>query len=408
MPVYESSALDAAGKNVQGIVDADSPAAARQKIRSQGQYPVSVEEAAGRARFSFKGFSLPLHGAGWVRAQDIHLSTRQLATLLGAGIPLAPALGSLIEQGEERALKTVLAQLREAVHEGQSFSSALAAHPRLFSAIYINMVRAGEASGTLHLVLDQLAEFGERQQALHARIRGAMLYPVFMAVVGITVLAFLITFILPSITSVFAGSEQALPLPTTMLMALSAVLRTYWLPLLLLIFALIAGLRHLLHTPEGQLRWHKVQLSLPFFKGLIRKQAAARFSRALASLLHSGVPLVDALAIVSNVVGNVLIARTVEDARQELEKGQSLAAHFRGKANFPPMLVQMMAVGEQSGELDTMLARAADSYERELESKIMALTTMIEPVMILLMGAAVAFIVVAVLLPIFEMNQLIR
>ena len=414
MPVYEYTALNTQGKTVQGIVDADSPAAARQKIRSQGNYPVTVEETSAKPRFSVRGFTLPLSGpgwagwTGWIRAQDIHLITRQLATLLAAGIPLAPALSGLIEQGEQRALKTVLAQLREAVHEGQSFSSALSAHARLFSPIYINMVRAGEASGTLHLVLEQLAEFGERQQALHARIRGAMLYPLFMAVVGVAVLAFLITFILPSITSVFAGSEQALPLPTTMLMGLSAVLRAYWLPLLLLVFALIAGLRHFLHTAAGEQRWHKLQLSLPIFKGLIRKQAAARFSRGLASLLHSGVPLVDALAIVSNMVGNVHIARTVQDSRLELEKGQSLAAHFRGKPYFPPMLVQMMAVGEQSGELDTMLARAADSYERELETKIMALTSMIEPVMILLMGAAVAFIVVAVLLPIFEMNQLIR
>ena len=409
MPVYEYSALDAAtGKTVQGIVDADSPAAARHKIRSQGNYPVSVAEAADKRRLSFKGFSLPPLGAGWIRAQDIHLITRQLATLLTAGIPLAPALGALIEQGEQRTLKTVLAQLRASVHEGQSFSSALSAHPRLFSPIYINMVRAGEASGTLHLVLEQLAEFGERQQALQARIRGAMLYPVFMALVGVAVLAFLITFILPSITSVFVGSEKALPLPTTLLMGLSALLRVYWLPLLLLILALIAGLRHFLRTPQGEERWHKAQLSLPLFKGLIRKQAAARFARGLASLLHSGVPLVDALAIVENLAGNVHIARMVADARVELEKGQSLAAHFRGKPYFPPMLTQMIAVGEQSGELDTMLSRAADSYERELETRIMALTSMIEPVMILLMGAAVAVIVVAVLLPIFEMNQLIR
>ena len=409
MPVYEYSALDAAtGKTVQGIVDADSPAAARQKIRSQGNYPVSVAEAADKRRLSFKGFSLPPLGAGWIRAQDIHLITRQLATLLTAGIPLAPALGALIEQGEQRTLKTVLAQLRASVHEGQSFSSALSAHPRLFSPIYINMVRAGEASGTLHLVLEQLAEFGERQQALQARIRGAMLYPVFMALVGVAVLAFLITFILPSITSVFAGNEKALPLPTTLLMALSGLLRAYWPPLLLLFLALLLGLRQFLRSPAGERSWHRLQLSLPFFKGLVRKQAAARFARSLASLLHSGVPLVDALAIVSNITGNALIGEHIRNASQELEKGQSLAGYFRGTPYFPPMLVQMMAVGEQSGALDRMLAKAADSYEREVEAKILALTSMIEPVMILVMGVAVSFIVVSILLPIFEMNQLIR
>ncbi len=411
MPVYEYTALNTAGKTVQGIIDADSPALARQKIRSQGMYPVRVEEAAGKTRFSsfhIQGLSLPVFSGGWIRAQDVFLITRQLATMLGAGIPLVPALSGLIEQGEQRALKTMLAQLREAVNEGHPLSSALGSHPRLFSPMYINMVRAGEASGSLPLVLDQLAEFGERQQALQARIRAAMLYPVFMAVVGVAVLAFLITFILPSITTVFEGSEQALPLPTTLLMALSGLLRAYWPPLLLLFLALLLGLRQFLRSPAGERSWHRLQLSLPFFKGLVRKQAAARFARSLASLLHSGVPLVDALAIVSNITGNALIGEHIRNASQELEKGQSLAGYFRGTPYFPPMLVQMMAVGEQSGALDSMLARAADNYERELETRIMALTSMIEPVMILVMGAAVAFIVVAVLLPIFEMNQLIR
>lgn len=302
----------------------------------------------------------------------------------------------------------MLAQIRRAVNEGLPLSGALAAHPRLFSPMYINMVRAGEASGTLHLVLEQLAEFGERQQALHARIRAAMLYPVFMAVVGVAVLALLIVFILPGITAVFEGNERALPLPTTLLMGMSAFLRAYWLPLLALLLMGAAATHQALRRPEGQRRWHRLKLSLPLLAGLNRRQAAARFARSLANLLQAGVPLVDALRIVSNIVGNVLIGEAIENACTELETGRGLADYFRERACFPPMLVQMMAVGEQSGALDTMLARAADSYERELETRIMGLTALIEPVMILLMGVAVAAIVMAVLLPIFEMNQLIR
>ncbi len=416
MPVYEFTALDAAGKTLHGVIDAESPAAARQKIRNQGNYPVSLRATEDKALLGAKGvrgLHLPffLSGSRWIRAQDIHLVSRQLATMLGAGIPLVPALSNLIEQGapgEQRALKTMLACIREALNEGHSFSAALSAQPKLFSPMYINMVRAGEAAGTLHLVLAQLAEFGERQQALHSRIRAAMLYPLFMAVVGVAVLAFLIIFILPGITAVFADSKQALPLPTTLLMGLSAMLRSYWLPLLLLTLMLLVALRQAVRTPQGQRRWHQAKLSLPLFAGLNQKQAAARFARSLASLLHSGVPLVAALRIVSNTTGNVLIGEMIASACTELEKGQSLAAYFRGKPYFPPMLVQMMAVGEQSGALDEMLARAADSYEQEVETKITALTSMLEPVMILLMGAVVAFIVVAVLLPIFEMNQLIR
>ncbi len=408
MPVYEFTALDAEGRNIHGIIDADSPAAARQKIRSQGSYPIRVEAATGRARPHLTDLLPRFFGGGWFRQQDIHLVTRQLATMLGAGIPLVPALNSLIEQGEQHGLQTVLAQIRRAVNEGLPLSGALAAHPRLFSPMYINMVRAGEASGTLHLVLDQLAEFGERQQALHARIRAAMLYPVFMAVVGLAVLSFLIVFILPGITAVFEGSERALPLPTILLMGLSSLLRTYWLPLLLLVLMAATALHQALRSTEGQRRWHRLKLSLPLLAGLNRRQAAARFARSLSNLLRAGVPLMDALRIVSNIVGNVLIGEAIDKACAELEKGRGLADYFREQACFPPMLVQMMAVGEQSGALDTMLARAADSYERELETRIMGLTSMIEPVMILLMGAAVACIVVAVLLPIFEMNQLIR
>lgn len=407
MPVYEFTALDAAGKSVRGIIDADSPAAARQKIRSQGSYPISVEAARARTRLKARDL-VPGFLGGRSGGPELHLLTRQLATMLGAGIPLVPALNSLIEQGGQGGLQTVLAQIRRAVNEGLPLSGALAAHPRLFSPMYINMVRAGEASGTLHLVLEQLAEFGERQQALHARIRAAMLYPVFMAVVGVAVLALLIVFILPGITAVFEGNERALPLPTTLLMGMSAFLRAYWLPLLALLLMAAAATHQALRRPEGQRRWHRLKLSLPLLAGLNRRQAAARFARSLANLLQAGVPLVDALRIVSNIVGNVLIGEAIENACAELEKGRGLADYFRERACFPPMLVQMMAVGEQSGALDTMLARAADSYERELETRIMGLTAMIEPVMILLMGVAVAAIVMAVLLPIFEMNQLIR
>jgi general secretion pathway protein F len=407
MPVYEFTALTAAGKKFKGVIDADSLTAARQKIRSQGHYPVECGPTSARSA-AVSLFSRRLHLGQPIKQQDIHIATRQLATLLGAGIPLVSALNGLIEQTGNRALKTVLAQIKETVNEGNSLTAALAEHPRLFSQLYINMIRAGEASGSLDVVLDRLAEFGENQHAIRSRIKVALLYPLFMAVVGIAVLFLLVAFIVPSITSVFAGSKQALPVPTIILIGLSAVLKQFWWVVLLAVLAATAVIRRFIATPAGRQRWDRLRLTVPGIRDLSIKTAAARFSGTLASLLAAGVPLVTSLQIVKNIVDNVLLADLINTACHELEKGSSLSQFFKGNPWFPPMLVQMMAVGEQSGTLDKMLAKAADAYEKEVEAKILALTSMIEPLMILTMGVAVGFIVVSILLPIFEMNQLIR
>lgn len=407
MPVYEFTALTTAGKKLKGVLEADSLTTARQKIRGQGNYPVEIREASSKT-ITGKTPLLSMKLGQSVKQQEVHIATRQLATLLGAGIPLVPALNGLIEQTENRSLKTILAQIKDAVNEGNSLTSALTEHPKLFSKIYINMVRAGEASGSLDVVLNRLAEFGENQHALRSRIKAAMLYPLFMAIVGIAVLFLLITFIVPSITSVFEGSKQALPLPTVILIGISSFLKQYWWAVLFAVLGAIAAVRWYVSTPAGRRRWDQLKLSSPGFSGLSVKTASARFARTLASLLQSGVSLMTSLQIVKNIVDNVILADIINEACDELEKGRSLSQFFRGNKYFPPMLVQMMAVGEQSGTLDTMLAKAADSYEKEVEIKILALTSMIEPVMILSMGLVVSFIVVSILLPIFEMNQLIR
>jgi general secretion pathway protein F len=408
MPVYEFTALNKAGKKLKGIVDADSLSAARQKIRGQGNYPVTIRETSAKATRAAKASLFSIQLGKRVKPQDIHIATRQLATLLGAGIPLVSALNGLIEQTASRSFKTILAQVKDTVNEGNSLTAALSEHPDLFSRIYVNMVRAGEASGSLDVVLERLAEFGENEHALHARVRAAMLYPLFMAVVSIAVLFLLITFIVPSITSVFAGSQQILPLPTRMLIAASSFLKQFWWVVLLALGAATATLRWYLRTAAGKRRWDLAKLALPGFSDLTIKTASARFGRTLASLLQAGVPLITSLQIVKNIVDNVLLADLIEEACEELEKGKSLSRFFQGNRWFPPMLVQMIAVGEQSGSLDKMLAKAADSYEKEVESKILALTSMIEPIMILTMGLVVSFIVISILLPIFEMNQLIR
>ena len=407
MPVYEFTALTNTGKKLKGVIDADSLTAARQKIRGQGNYPVEINETSAKI-VATKRPLLSIQLGQRVKQQEIHIATRQLATLLGAGIPLVPALNGLIEQTENRSLKSVLAQIKDAVNEGNSLTAALTEHPKLFSKVYVNMVSAGEASGSLDVVLDRLAEFGETQHALRSRVKAAMLYPLFMAVVGIIVLFLLITFIVPSITSVFEGSKHALPLPTVILIGISSFLKRFWWLVLAAVLGVIATISWHIGTPAGRRQWDQLKLSLPGFSDLSIKTTAARFARTLSSLLQSGVSLITSLQIVKNIVDNVILADIINEACDELEKGKSLSQFFRGNKYFPPMLVQMMAVGEQSGTLDTMLAKAADSYEKEVEAKILALTSMIEPVMILSMGLVVSFIVVSILLPIFEMNQLIR
>lgn len=407
MPVYQFSALTKTGEKRKGVIEADSLTAARQKIRGQGDYPIEIKETSSKLTTDKTPLLSMTLGQG-IKQQEVHIATRQLATLLGAGIPLVQALNGLIEQTENRTFKTILAQIKDAVNEGNSLTSALMEHPKLFSKIYTNMVRAGEASGSLDVVLDRLAEFGENQQTLRSRIKGAMLYPLFMAIVGIAVLFLLITFIVPSITSVFEGTKQALPLPTIILISISSFLKQFWWAVLFALSGLIAAIRWYVATPAGRRRWDLLKLSLPGIRDLNIKIASARFGRTLSSLLHSGVSLITALQIVKNIVDNVLLAELLNEACNELEQGKSLSQFFRGNKWFPPMLVQMMAVGEQSGTLDKMLDKAANSYEKEVEAKILALTSMIEPVMILSMGLVVSFIVISILLPIFEMNQLIR
>lgn len=413
MPVYEYTALNAQGKKQKGVLDADSLSAARQKIRREGSYPVEIKETRLRGKGkNTKGTDrkniLALQFGSRIKQQEIHVATRQLATLLGAGIPLVPALTGLVEQTTNKSLQTKITEIKDSVNEGNSLTSSLAEHPRLFSKIYINMVQAGEASGSLDVVLERLAEVGERQQAMRSRIAAALIYPIFMALVGIGVLFLLITFIVPSITKVFTDRDQALPLPTTILISISDFLQNYWVFIIILIVGCLIGIRFFIRQAKGQRIWDKLKLSLPVLSDLNIKIAAATLGRTMSSLLQSGVPLITSLQIVKNILNNVLLADVMDLAAEELEKGKSLSGVLRGNKYFTPMLIQMIAVGEQSGSLEKMLEKAADSYEKEVETKIMAMTSMIEPIMILVMGMAVSFIVVSILLPIFEMNQLIK
>jgi general secretion pathway protein F len=408
MPVYEYTGLNTSGKTMKGILDADSPVAARQKLRGSGIFPVEVRETLSKPRdlpsrpVSILGL---LKG---VKPGEISAMTRQLSILLGAGVPLVKSLEALISQIANPTLKKIMAQIKESVNQGNSLAFSLSQHPRIFSNMYVNMVHSGEASGSLDVVLARLAEFGEHQQALRGRFKAALAYPLFMSVIGTGVLFFLITFIVPNITRIFTEMHQALPLPTMVLIGVSRFLLSYWWVILLLFISGIVVLRYSRRRPGVRYIWDKVKLRIPLLGSVNQKIAVARFGRTLGSLLQAGVPLISALQIVGKIVGNSLIASVLDNAVDDIQAGKSLAATLSQSQWFPPMVVQMVSVGEQSGELEAMLNKIADTHEREVESHVMALTSMLEPFMILIMGLIVGFIVISILLPIFEMSQLIR
>lgn len=408
MSVYEYVALDEKGRERKGFVDATGAQAARQMLRERGIYPVDIAPAREKKESALAvATDLPL-GRN-VSPADVAVFTRQLATLLGAGIPLVPSFGVLLAQTKNPVLTKILAQVRSDINEGKSLTASLEAFPRVFPPFYINMVKAGEASGTLNLVLERLADFSEGQQALLSKIRSALAYPLVMGLVGTLVIFLLMTFVVPRITEIFSDMKQTLPVITLILIGVSSFLKSFWWLILFVAAAGAAAFKYFISaTQSGRRFWDAVRLRAPVWGGVNRKIAIARFTRTLATLLQSGVPLLAAMDIVRNVVNNVFIGEVIAQAAKDVEEGQSLSAPLAQSGLFPPMVTEMIAVGEQTGSLEKMLNRIATTYETEAQSDVMIMTSLLEPLMILVMGLLVAFIVFSILLPIFEMNQLVR
>lgn len=407
MPVFEYKALDSKGKNIKGILEANSESQARTKLRSQGKFPVAIVESSSKKSKAGGRSSQGISLFERVKAEEISIMTRQLATLMGAGIPLVQALDSLVAQTRNAVLKKVIAEIKGSVNEGNTLTNALSEHPKLFSSVFINMVRAGEASGALDIVLERLADFGEKQQALRGRLQAALVYPIFMAVIGSGILFVLITYIVPNITQVFNEMDRVLPLPTLFLIGLSDFLKMYWWASLIFIgFVFFLG-RYIIVKPKGRAFWDYLKLKMFVIGPVVQKVTLARFSSTLGSLLESGVGLMNSMQIVRTLVNNVHVAEVIDEAMEQIRKGQTMTSALSESQWFPPMFVQMIAIGEQSGSLETMLEKVSKAYEREVETAIMGMTSLIEPIMIAAMGLAVGFIVLSILLPIFEMNQMI-
>jgi general secretion pathway protein F len=406
MPVFEYKALSAAGKPVQGLKEAESPKTLRAALKREGVFLTEVLGEQQQQAQQAREVNVRRWVVGRVGADDLAIMTRQLAVLVHAGIPLVEALNALVEQVEHERLKRVISDVKQRVNEGASLADALAVHAKVFSTLYVNMIRAGESSGALDVVLVRLADFTESQARLRSKVMGALTYPAAMGVVGGAIMLVLFAVVIPKITKIFEDTQVTLPWTTKVLMAFSTFVSSWWWALVLLAAAGAWGFLRWKDTPPGRARWDRFKLTVPVFGRLIRTIAIGRFSRTLATLLKSGVPLLSAMDIVKNIVGNVRLAEVIEQARTAIAEGESIAAPLKRSGEFPPLVHHMVAIGERSGSLEEMLGNVADAYEDQVETTVAALTSLMEPLMIVMMGAVVTFIVFSVLMPILQINTL--
>jgi general secretion pathway protein F len=340
-----------------------------------------------------------------VSPQEVAVFTRQLATLLRAGIPLAEALGALSEQSDNKRFEVVLTGVRQKVNEGSSLAETLGQHPKIFPEIYTNMVRSGEAAGNLDAVLARLADFLDAQHALRSKVSSAMTYPIIMMVLGSGIMGLLMVVVVPKITTIFEDVGKSLPWNTSLLIFLSDTISAYWWLLFLVGGLTYWGFRLWVSRPKGRLAVDRLKLHLPLVGPLVRYVGVARFSRTLATMLAAGVPVLTALEIVKRVLNNVVLEKVVEEARDAIREGESIAAPLKRSGQFPSMMVHMVAVGERSGQLETMLENVAVAYERDVDGKVAKLTTVLSPLLIVIMAMAVGFIVLSILQPIMDMQN---
>lgn len=427
MPVFQYRGFDARGKPIAGIKDADNVRALRQALKREGVLLTEVRPSQvatvegglrkGTAEGRLRGALLllsPMRIGRWLEErgdasiQTIAILTRQLATLLRAGVQLSESLTALVEQAERPGLKRVLADVKTQVNEGLPLSQAMARHPRFFEELYVNMVAVGEAAGNLEAVLFRLADFMEAQNRLRGKVVSALFYPAIMTVLGGGIVGLLMTTVVPKVTAMYEDAGQSLPLNTQLMILMSNLLSDFWWLLLALGAAGAYGFQRWRATPRGRLLWDRLVLQLPIFGPLARMVAISRFAKTLATMLSSGIQLLRALDIVKNVLGNAVLMRVVEEARESIREGESIAQPLRRSGEFPSVVCHMIAVGERSGQLEAMLENVAAAYDVEVDMKIARLTTLLEPLMILAMGGSVGFIVFSILMPILQMNEFVQ
>jgi general secretion pathway protein F len=413
MPVFQYQGLDSGGKAVKGLVDADNAKVARSRLRRQGVFPTDVNEQSQRATRG-KGLNVEIDVGKYLQfigPRDISQITQQLATLVGASVPVVEGLTALVEQAEKPKLKVILSQVKEKVNEGATLADALSDHPTVFNNLYVQMVRAGERSGALDQVLRRLAAYTDNQVKLQGKIIATMIYPALMSVVGLLILMGLFVGVLPRIRRIFEtmGDDVALPLVSRFVFAFGDALTTWWLwPLFFIsVGSALYLFRRWVRTEAGRMKWDRIKLTFPVLGKVNRLVAVSRFCRTLGTLLLSGVPILSALEIARNVVGNAVLAEAIEKAAANIQEGQSIAVPLKASGQFPPVVTHMIAIGEKTGELEQMLNTVAESYDRDVEQALEGMTSLLGPLVILCMGGMVFLVALGLLLPMSQISRML-
>lgn len=419
MPYYEYTALTEKGKKITGVIDADSPRELRSILLKQNIYLIQYLEtlSVNGKKAVVKGLKSEAEGTPEVKLKkiferikpaDIAVMTRQFGTLLKAGISMIESLQALCEQQENEKLRSIMTNIKIKVNEGSSLADALGEHKKVFPELYVNMVRVGEATGTLDLIFLRLAEFMESHLKLRSKLISAMIYPVLLFFVGFLIVNIMMLFVIPRVTEMFEEMGTELPILTKILIGVSNIFGKTWfiiIPLLILGFFWFKKWKK---SERGTFFWDTMMLKLPVFGNLIRTVALSRFARTLSTLLQSGVPILTAMEIVKTIVNNKILANAIEEAKINIREGQSIAEPLKKSSEFPPMVTHMIAIGEKTAQLEDMLKNVADAYDTQVDSRITALTAILEPVMIVAMGLMVAFLVFAILLPMLKMNEVLQ
>lgn len=404
MPLYEYKGIQNGDKNTKGVIEADSVKAARTKLKTRGIYAISITEKKEADKEKQK--KSPFQIGGGVKKKEVAMMTRQLATLVKARIPLDDALQAIVEQSESPKLKGVMSQVKDRVNEGKSLAEALKEFPNAFPPLYTSMIRVGEVSGNLDLVLLRLADFSEYQIQIQSRVQGAIMYPLIVMGISVALTFFLFAFVVPKITEVFAGSKTPIPMITQILITISAFVSQNWIFLVLVALGAFFSFRWFLSTAQGGIWWDTQSLKLPIFGKLLRMVAVSRFSKTLSTLIGSGVQLLDAIDIVKDVVDNHVLKVALEKSRESISEGQTIAAPLKASGQFPPILTHMIAIGEKTGELEDMLNVVSSSYDMQVDNAINTMTSTLTPLMIVFMGVVFGFVAVAVILPMLQMSSL--
>lgn len=402
MALYSYKGLKNNGVEVKASINADSESQAKQRIRSMGIMLITLKEEKSEVEAKKTGISF----SGGVSVQDLSVVTRQLATLIKAKITIVESLSALEDQTENKTLRIILSEVKQKVNEGSSLAQALKDYPKVFNNVYVNMVDAGEQSGNLEIVLLRLAEFTEGQVQLKNKIKGAMIYPVIMMVVGALLMGIIFVFVIPKITKVFISMKKPLPIQTKICIWMSNFIKDYWWAIIIGIFLSWSFFLKYISTETGKDKWHKLILKMPIVGELATMINVSRFCSTLSTLLGSGVPILTSLRIVSNLIGNVHIQKAIVESRDSVSEGGSLASPLERSGLFPPLVTHMIRLGEKSGEIQQMLQIVGSNYEDQVNTKLGGLTSVLEPIMMVGMGGAVGFIVFSVIVPMMEINQL--